>query len=97
MKLRSRKTGVAVVCSAILILIAGCTTNPFTEEEEVSKTGKGAMIGGAGGAVIGVISGSTQTALIAAGIGALAGGGVGVPGEFLPSLQIALISYAEGN
>jgi outer membrane protein OmpA-like peptidoglycan-associated protein len=60
------------------MLIAGCTTNPYTGEEEVSKTGKGAMIGAAGGAVIGVISGSTQTGLIAAGIGALAGGAVGL-------------------
>jgi len=78
MKLKSRKAGVAAVFCAVVILIAGCTTNPYTGEEEVSKTGKGAMIGGAGGAVIGVISGSTQTAFIAAGIGALAGGAVGL-------------------
>lgn len=36
------------------------------------------MIGSAGGAAIGVISGSTQTGLIAAGIGTLAGGAVGL-------------------
>lgn len=78
MKLKSGKAGIAAVCGTIFILVAACTTNPFTGEEEVSKTGKGAMIGGAGGAVIGVISGSTQTALIAGGIGALAGGAVGL-------------------
>ena len=78
MKLKARKSGVAAACCAILLLSAGCTTDPFTGEEEVSKTGKGAMIGGAGGAVIGAISGSTQSALIGAGIGALAGGAVGL-------------------
>lgn len=67
-----------VGCAAIFLLAsAACTTNPYTGEEELSKTGAGAMIGSAGGAVIGAITGGTQAALIGAGIGALAGGGVG--------------------
>ncbi len=78
MKLEFRKTGLAAVCCAGVLLVAGCTTDPFTGEEEMSKTGKGAIVGGAGGAIIGAISGSTQSALIGAGIGALAGGAVGL-------------------
>ena len=78
MNLKSQKFGIAAICCALVILFAGCATDPFTGEEEVSKTGKGAMIGGAGGAAIGAISGSTQSALIGAGIGALAGGAVGL-------------------
>ncbi len=78
MKRDSRKSGIATACCAVLLVGAGCTTDPFTGEEEVSKTGKGAIIGGAGGAAIGAISGSTQSALIGAGIGALAGGAVGM-------------------
>ena len=78
MKLESGKTGLAAVCCASVLLVAGCTTDPFTGEEEMSKTGKGAIVGGAGGAIIGAISGSTQSALIGAGIGALAGGAVGL-------------------
>ncbi len=78
MNLESQKFGIAAICCALVILFAGCATDPFTGEEEVSKTGKGAMIGGAGGAAIGAISGSTQSALIGAGIGALAGGAVGL-------------------
>ena len=78
MKLESRKTGLAAVCCASVLLVAGCTTDPYSGEEEMSKTGKGAIVGGAGGAIIGAISGSTQSALIGAGIGALAGGAVGL-------------------
>lgn len=78
MKLESRKAGIVAVCFAIVMLISGCTTDPFTGEEKMSNTGKGAMVGAAGGALIGVISGSTQTGLIAAGIGTLAGGAVGM-------------------
>jgi outer membrane protein OmpA-like peptidoglycan-associated protein len=59
------------------MILTGCTTNPFTGEEEVSKTGKGALIGAAGGAVIGAITGGKKSALIGAGVGALAGGAVG--------------------
>jgi outer membrane protein OmpA-like peptidoglycan-associated protein len=60
----------------------GCTTNPFTGEQQVSKTAIGAGIGAGAGAVVGWISGkdkkeSKRRALIGAGVGALAGGAVG--------------------
>ena len=61
------------------LLSGGCqTTNPYTGQQEVNKTTKGAGIGAAAGAVIGALAGgSRKSALIGAGIGALAGGAAG--------------------
>jgi outer membrane protein OmpA-like peptidoglycan-associated protein len=65
------------------LVIAGCeTTNPYTGEQQTSKAAKGAGIGAAAGAVVGLITGHDakqrrERALIGAGIGALAGGSVG--------------------
>jgi outer membrane protein OmpA-like peptidoglycan-associated protein len=75
----AKKTAVAV---ASVVLLTACTTNPYTGEREVSKAGKGAGIGAAIGVVAGVLTGDDaddrrKRALIGAGIGALAGGGVG--------------------
>ena len=64
--------------AALSLGLAGCTTNPYTGEQQASKTAKGAGIGALAGAVAGVIAGdSRKSALIGAGIGALAGGAVG--------------------
>lgn len=72
-----QKIIVATALAASLAL-AGCTTiDPYTREEKVSNTAKGAGIGAAAGAVVGAISGGTRGAMIGAGIGALAGGAVG--------------------
>lgn len=63
--------------------IAACSTiNPYTGEKQTSKAAKGAGIGAAAGAVVGLISGDNgrerrKNALIGAGLGALAGGAVG--------------------
>jgi outer membrane protein OmpA-like peptidoglycan-associated protein len=66
------------VALAASIGLAGCTTNPYTGEQEATNTAKGAGIGAAAGALFGVIAGdSRKSALIGAGIGALAGGAVG--------------------
>ncbi len=72
-----------VVVAALLSMLAACTTNPYTGEQEASNKAKGAGIGAAAGAVIGAIAGGGSSeerrkkALIGAGIGALAGTGVG--------------------
>ncbi len=62
------------------LFIASCSTNPYTGETEVSKTGigagLGALAGGIGGALIG--GGKRSSILIGAGVGALVGGGIGV-------------------
>ncbi|HSG59393.1 MAG TPA: OmpA family protein [Woeseiaceae bacterium] len=65
------------------VIASGCETlDPYTRESEKSKATKGALIGAAAGAVVGLISGDDaverrQRALIGAGVGALAGGAVG--------------------
>ena len=66
-----------------VFLIAACTTvDPYTREEKTSHATTGAIIGAVGGAVVGAVSGDDSRerrnrALIGAGIGALAGGAVG--------------------
>jgi len=68
---------------AIVLLASGCKTlDPYTGEEQTSKATKGAIIGAAAGAVVGLASGEDavdrrQRALIGAGVGALAGGSIG--------------------
>lgn len=63
--------------------LAGCETlDPYTQEPKTSNAAKGAMIGAAAGAVVGLISGDDaverrQHAMIGAGVGALAGGAIG--------------------
>lgn len=75
------RTGIrklAIATLACSLGLAGCTTNPYTGEQQASKTAKGAGLGALAGAVAGVIAGdSRKSALIGAGIGALAGGAVG--------------------
>ena len=61
-----------------MTLLAGCTTiDPYTREEKVSNTAKGAGIGAAGGAIIGAIAGGGKGAAIGAAAGAALGGGIG--------------------
>ncbi|MDH4048872.1 MAG: OmpA family protein [Gammaproteobacteria bacterium] len=77
----TRKLALTVLVAAITF--AGCETlDPYTQESKTSNTAKGAMIGAAAGAVVGLISGDDaverrQHAMILAGIGALAGGAIG--------------------
>jgi outer membrane protein OmpA-like peptidoglycan-associated protein len=67
----------------VALLATGCETfDPFTGEEQMSNASKGALIGAAAGAVVGLASGDDavdrrQRALIGAGVGALAGGSIG--------------------
>ena len=69
--------------AAIAVVATGCETfDPYTGEEQMSNTTKGALIGAAAGAVVGLASGDDavdrrQRAMIGAGIGALAGGSIG--------------------
>lgn len=69
-----------VAAISLLAFMSACTTvNPYTREQQTSKGVKGAGIGAAAGAVIGLLTkgDKLQNALIGAGVGALAGGGVG--------------------
>ena len=72
------RQGFAVLVA--LAVVAGCTTDPFTGERQISKTAIGGMIGAASGAAIGAIADKENRgrgAAIGAGVGVLAGGAVG--------------------
>ena len=78
-----RKSALALVVS-MAVVVSGCETNPFqtndpyTGEQKVNKTTKGAGIGAAAGLLTGIIvGGDRKRLLLATGLGALAGGGVG--------------------
>ena len=72
-----------VAVLAALALVTACTTsNPFTQEGEMSNTAKGAGLGALAGGVLGALTGNDsgsrlKRGLIGAGVGALAGGAVG--------------------
>ena len=81
MNTRSPRTILALTVFAVFV--SGCQTlDAYTREEKTSNTTKGALIGAAAGAAVGLISGDDaverrQHALILAGVGALAGGAIG--------------------
>jgi outer membrane protein OmpA-like peptidoglycan-associated protein len=67
------------VCLVGVAFAAGCTTDPYTGERQVSRTAIGAVVGAGVGAGIGALATRhhAKGALIGAGAGALAGGAVG--------------------
>ncbi len=79
MKASTRITAILMVA----MTVSACKTlDAYTREEKTSSATRGALIGAAAGAVVGLISGDDaverrQRALIGAGIGALAGGSIG--------------------
>ena len=93
-----RKTLIAA--SLVALFATGCTTlDPFTREEEMSNTTRGALIGAGIGAVVGLVSGDDaverrQHALIGAGIGALAGGAIG---NYMDRQEAELRAQLEGT
>ncbi len=92
-------TRVTLIVTAALLLAACQTTNPYTQESQTSKAGKGAAIGAAAGAVAGLITGSSsrqrrKNALIGLGVGALAGGGVGY---YMDQQEMKLRKQLEGT
>jgi outer membrane protein OmpA-like peptidoglycan-associated protein len=78
---KSRMLAGMAVCATVAV--AGCqTTNPYTGEQQTSKTTIGAGIGALAGAVLGAATGKDakdrrKRALIGAGVGGLAGAGIG--------------------
>ena len=81
--MNTRSVKFVLAMTLVAVFATGCETlDPYTREEKTSKATKGALIGAAAGAVVGLISGDDavdrrQRALIGAGVGALAGGAVG--------------------
>lgn len=76
-----RKFAAAALCATFL---AACSTDPYTGEQKISNTAVGATAGALLGTATGLVIGKTTSAstrksmLIGAGLGALAGGGVGL-------------------
>lgn len=70
----------------VAVTFSSCTTtNPYTGEKQISKTAAGTLIGAAGGAAIGALSGNNRTggksrehAIKGALIGGAVGGGIGI-------------------
>ena len=81
MNIGSRK--IILTMTVMTVFVSGCQTlDAYTREEKTSTATKGALIGAAAGAVVGLISGGDaverrQRALIGAGVGAIAGGSIG--------------------
>jgi outer membrane protein OmpA-like peptidoglycan-associated protein len=79
-----RKT-IITICAISALVLSGCQTfDPYTGEQKISATAKGAGIGAGVGAVLAYLANKNEDSktrkrkiLQAAGIGAIAGGGVG--------------------
>ncbi|HAV50759.1 MAG TPA: hypothetical protein DCX75_11870, partial [Brevundimonas sp.] len=78
------KMRIFAVVAAGLTLAACTTTDPYTGETRPNYTGRGVLIGAAAGAALGYLTNTSDSeegrtnALIGAGVGALAGGAVGI-------------------
>jgi len=89
-----------VVLMSVGAFLAACTTtNPYTGEQQISKTAGGAAIGAAAGALGGLFVGGSSRAqrnavLIGAGLGALAGGAVG---NYMDRQEAELRAQLEGT
>ena len=86
--------------SAAALLLAACSTDPYTGKSKLSNTAigatTGAVIGGVGGAILGKTTSlkTRKAALVGAGIGALAGGGVGL---YMDNQESKLRQRLEGS
>ncbi|HPI91935.1 MAG TPA: OmpA family protein [Deltaproteobacteria bacterium] len=71
--------GLVIAVAALFLFEGGCTTDPYTGEQKLSKAAIGGLIGAAGGAAVGaaVSKDKRKGALIGAGVGGLTGTGVG--------------------
>jgi len=98
--MNSNSRTMILILTVLAVFVSGCETlDPYTRESETSKATKGALIGAAAGAVVGLISGGDaverrQRALIGAGVGALAGGSIGV---YMDKQEASLRTELEGT
>ncbi|MEM9838388.1 MAG: OmpA family protein [Pseudomonadota bacterium] len=77
---------VALTAGVMALSMTACTTtDPYTGEQQASKTARNAAIGAAGGAILGAVianntggGDATKGAIIGATTGGLAGGGIGI-------------------
>ncbi len=79
-----KKTLIAVAALSLGAGLTGCTTDPYTGEQQSSRTARNAGIGAVGGAIAGAVIGNNvgggdagKGAAIGAAVGGLTGAGVG--------------------
>ncbi|MFT3741500.1 MAG: OmpA family protein [Gammaproteobacteria bacterium] len=80
---------------SLSLITAACTTNPYTGEQQASRTAIGAGIGAASGAIIGQVIGHNATStLVGAAIGSAVGG---VAGNMLDRQAAELRAQLQGT
>ncbi|MEL6922292.1 MAG: OmpA family protein [Pseudomonadota bacterium] len=91
-----KKLAICALAITSLGMAACTTTDPFTGQQQVSRTAGGAAIGAAVGAGLGTLAGGDdrRNALIGAGIGLLAGGAVG---NYMDRQQAELRAQLQGT
>jgi outer membrane protein OmpA-like peptidoglycan-associated protein len=83
MKIRTQTLALFGTAALMAAVATGCqTTDPYTGQQQMNRTSKGALIGAGIGVAAGLLTGDSaverrQHALIGAGVGGLAGGAVG--------------------
>lgn len=98
--MNSNSRMIILATTLLAVFVSGCETlDAYTRESETSKATKGALIGAAAGAVVGLISGDDaverrKRALIGAGVGALAGGSIGL---YMDKQEAQLRAELEGT
>jgi outer membrane protein OmpA-like peptidoglycan-associated protein len=70
----------ALIVTAMVggLALSGCTTNPYTGQQQISKGALGGLLGAAAGAAVAKSNGDSDKMGRAAAIGAVLGGGVGL-------------------
>lgn len=91
-----KKITIATMASVLALTVACTTTDPYTGQQQISRTAGGAGIGAAVGAGVGLLAGGDdrRNALIGAGIGAIAGGGIG---NYMDRQQAELRQTLQGS
>ena len=100
MKIRKQSLTLVGTAALVAALAAGCqTTDPYTGQQQMNRTSKGALIGAGLGVAAGLLTGDSaverrQHALIGAGVGGLAGGAIG---NYQDRQQAALRERLQGS
>lgn len=71
------KKAVGVVLIALVIMLTGCSTNPYSGESQMAKSAKYGMIAATVGGVVGGLIAGKKGAMIGAGLAGVGGGGFG--------------------
>ncbi|MCR6686897.1 OmpA family protein [Pseudoxanthomonas sp.] len=100
MKIRKQSLTLIGTAALVAALAAGCqTTDPYTGQQQMNRTSRGALIGAGLGVAAGLLTGDSaverrQHALIGAGVGGLAGGAIG---NYQDRQQAALRERLQGS